>query len=182
MKTLAISFILLVCLLLSTFGQHLNLSLYDGNGINLLDVQKSTGIALTDWNTYSNEIMIEGLYQLESGFIIGGELGAHRLYYWEYKDYIYNYYHWGTLWTHNIGAIVGYSVNNFTLKTGLDLCSYADGSGTAVGFLFAADYGISLGKRLAIPIGFRTDFISATAFTTSPQIYLGLRYNFPEKQ
>ena len=93
MKTIAISFILLVSLLPSTFGQHLNLSLYDGNGINLLDVQKSQGMALSDWNTYSNEIVIEGLYILESGFTIGGELGGHRLYYWEYPDSYYSYYH-----------------------------------------------------------------------------------------
>lgn len=176
MKIIVTSTACLVLFSLFLQGQTLSLSFYDGNGVNILDVEKSQGWVLEDWNTYSNQISLEGLYVLESGLTLGGELGAHRLYYWERRDSYYGYYHWGTMWTYNLGFIVGYTMDKITLKTGIDLRDYSDGSGIAPGFLFAGDYAIQLADKLSIPIGIRADVIMAKALTVSPNLIIGLRY------
>ena len=176
MKTSIIAIIFLFGFLPFSRAQHLSVSLYDGNGINILDVEKSEGYTLTDWNTYSNQIVIEGLLVKENGFTLGAELGAHRLYYWERREIYYGNYIWSTLWTYNLGGIIGYTTHNFAIKAGLDLRDYADGSGVAVGFLTAADYAIPLGDKFAIPVGIRADFIPANAFTVSLNLTVGFRY------
>ena len=89
-------------------AQSLSVTLYNANGTNILDVEQSEEYELEDWNTYSNETLIEFSRTSENGFILGGEFGAHRLYYWERRDSYTGYYYWATLWTYHLGGVVGY--------------------------------------------------------------------------
>ena len=158
-------------------AQSMNIALYNANGVNLLDVEKSEEYELEDWNTYSNETLVEFTKVNDRGLILGGEFGAHRLYYWERRDSYYGYYYWGTQWTYHLGGLVGYTQNEkLSLKTGLNFRFYSDGSGIAVAIPIAADYGIRLSDRLTLPVGIRTDAIFANAFTFSINILVGLRY------
>ena len=158
----------------------MNIALYNANGVNILDVEKSEDYELEDWNTYSNETLIEFTRVNDQGLILGGEFGAHRLYYWERRDTYYGYYYWGTQWTYHLGGLVGYALNEkISLKTGLNFRYYSDGSGIAVAIPIFADYGIRLTDRLSLPVGIRTDAIFANAFTFSLNISIGL--NLPDK-
>lgn len=156
----------------------MNIAIYNANGVNILDVEQSEEYELEEWDTYSNETLVEYTRISKKGLIIGGEFGAHRLYYWERSEPYYGYFIWGTLWTNNLGGMVGYTpIKCLSLKTGLNLRYYGDGSRIAVAIVpISAVYGIRLSDRFSIPVSIRTDTIFANAFTFSLNIAVGLRY------
>jgi hypothetical protein len=178
MKSFVSLILIFLIALPSIQSQSMNISLYNANGINILDVENSEEYELEDWDTYSNETLIEFIRISEKGFIVGGEFGAHRLYYWERREPYYGYFIWGTLWTYHLGGLIGYSLNDkLWLKTGLNFRYYGDGSGIAFAIVpLSVDYAIRLSDRLSIPVGIRTDAIFANAFTFSINLALGLRY------
>lgn len=178
MKSLLIFIILFQCSEYVIKAQSLKIAIYNANGTNILDVEQSEEYELEDWNTYSNETLIEFTRISENGLILGGEFGAHRLYYWERRDSYTGYFYWATLWTYHLGGLVGYTPNEkLSFKTGLNFRYYGDGSGIAVAIVpIFADYGIRLTDRLSLPVGVRTDAIFANAFTFSLNISVGLRY------
>jgi hypothetical protein len=177
---LAASFMVLILLFISNMrAQNLNVAVYNANGTNLLDVEKSEDYELEDWNTYSNETLVEFTRINDNGFILGGEFGIHRLYYWERREPYYGYYIWGTLWTYHVGGLIGFApTEKLSFKTGFNFRYYGDGSGVAFAIVpLAADYKIiKISRHFSIPVGIRTDAIFANAFTFSINLSIGLRY------
>ena len=178
MRSCILVFLFSLFSFISLHSQNLNITIYNANGVNILDVEQSEEYELEEWDTYSNETLIEFTRISEKGFILGGEFGAHRLYYWERREPYYGYFIWGTLWTYHLGGIVGYApFERLFLKTGLNFRYYGDGSGIAVAIVpIAVDYGIRLSDRFSLPVGIRTDAIFANAFTISLNLAVGLRY------
>ena len=160
------------------FSQAFNFGIYNGTGINLVDVEKSQGWELVDWNTYSNLTNIQGLFMLNEKLQIGGEVGAHRLYYWERRSPNTGYYSWGTMWTYNVDLLAAASLNEkIVFKAGIGMRTYSDASGSAFAGLASIEYELISFGKFTIPIGLRTDLIMANATTSSINLFLGICTN-----
>ncbi len=177
-KTLMI-ILVLSAMSCKVFSQSFIYGIYNGNGLNILDVEESEGWTLNDWGTYSNLTSLEGLFKLRDKFLLGGEIGAQRLYYWERRSPSTGYFTWGTRWTYNVGALAATSLidEKLMLKAGAAARIYADGSGTALAVMAALDYALFSFGKFSVPLGFRSDFIMAKAPTVCLNITLGLRKN-----
>ena len=174
--SLPIILILVVLLSFPTFSQNYTVGLYCGFGANILDVEESQGWELEEWDNYSIMPTFEALINLDDKFLIGGELGAHRHYYWERRESGTGYFYWGTIWTYNFGALAEYLVTDkLRLKSGLGFRVFSDGSGSSPGIMAAFDYSVVSFDKLNIPLGLRVDAIPANAFTTSVNITAGVR-------
>jgi len=170
-----------VILVLSTISfskaQDLYAGVNSGIGVNLLDVEKSEGGALSDWNKFSWIGNVEGLVLFPSGYILGAELNIQRLYSYSRFYSPGNYYINGNVWTFHAGAIAGIALTDqLFIKTGANLRIYSDGSGVAPGFMASVDYAIPLMENFSLPIGLRTDLIFANATTFSLNAMIGVRY------
>jgi len=148
-----------------------------GIGINVLNVEKSEGGPLNDWNTFSWTANVEGLVLLPSGYLLGAEVNVHRLYSYSRFYAPGNYYINGNIWTYHVGLIGGIALtDNFYVKVGGNLRIYSDGSGVAPGFMAGFDYVLPLSGNFSLPVGFRSDLILGHAITASFNAMVGLRY------
>ena len=176
-KNYLLLLILTLLVLPSAYGQELYGTVNSGIGINILNVEKSEGGPLNDWNKFSWIGNVEGLVLLNSGYLIGAEVNIHRLYSYSRFNTLGNYYTKGNIWTYHVGAIVGIaSSDNLFVKAGGNLRIFSDGSGVAPGLMAAFDYSFPLLDNFSLPVGLRSDLLFGTAISLSFNATVGIRY------
>ncbi len=152
-----------------------------GAGFTLVNIEEAIQTSnLTDWDHIGAIIKVSGEYELKPGLHFVGELGANRLYYWEYhwSDGYYSDFRWRSEWTYNIGLSFKKMVTEEVfLQAGPAVHIFEDGSGTVLGLLLALGYNLSISDQINIPIGLRVEPVFGNAIPVSFLIYSGIRYN-----
>jgi hypothetical protein len=178
MKTLLSTMILLFSIALCS-AQIRSVGLALGFGGTLVDIEKAVEWdELEEWDTWATCLKATGEYQLAGGLILGGEFGANRLYYWEYRwsDGSYSGYRYDTEWTVNLGVnLTYYLLENLYLKGGAGLHFFVSG-GTVPGLLAAAGYNIALTDKFELPLEIRIEPVFGNATPVSVMLGTGIRY------
>lgn len=159
-----------------TYAQEIYASVHNGIGGSFVNAKRglATGQIHDRTNHFSWFGSLEGLYVLPSGYLVGVEFTAHRVYSYRYDDAGIN--RTTTVITYHPGAIVGIVLQeNFYVKAGLNLRAYSNG-GVAPGAMAAIDYSIPLNDLFSIPIGLRGDIMIDTPTIVSLNATIGLRF------
>ena len=160
-------------------GQFRSAGIALGFGGTLVDVEKAVEWDnLEEWDTWAIILKAAGEYKLSDGLSLGGEFGANRLYYWEYRysDGTYTNYRYGTEWTVNLGVnLTKYFSENFYIKGGAGLHFFISG-GTVPGLLAAAGYNLNIGEKLILPLELRIEPVFGNATPVPVLFGTGLRY------
>ncbi len=180
MKRIGITLLVVFCFALSD-AQFRAVGVNVGAGITIVDIEQAVQTTnLSDWDNFGIIIKAAGEYELKPGFRVVGELGANRLYYWEYP-YSYGastYYRWRSEWTYNLGISLKKMVtDNVFLQAGPAVHIFEDGSGTVLGLLLAVGYDLSISQKIKVPIGVRVEPVFGTALPTSLLASTGIRIN-----
>ncbi len=177
MKQLSILVISLFAMI-TTGAQQIGLNAIAG--VTVVDVEKAMETVLEDWDQFSYGGFVYGFYPVRDGISIGGEIGFHRLYYWEerYGTAYGTYYRWGDISTVFLGPSVKLQKNNFYVQPGIDLRIFTNGSGVVPGILFGAGYEILLTENLTLPVGIRADVIFGSATPIPLNASIGIAYTF----
>jgi len=150
-----------------------------GFGGTIVDVAKAAEWDnLEEWDTWAFILKAGGEYKLSGGLILGGEFGANRLYYWEYRwsDGSYSGSRWGTEWTVNLGVnLTKYFGEKFYVRGGLGLHFFLSG-GTVPGLLGAAGYNFNISDKLIIPLELRIEPVFGNATPVPVLLGTGLKY------
>jgi hypothetical protein len=157
-------------------AQDIYASVHNGFGVSFVDAGNRllTGQSLSNTNRFSWFGSIEGLYLLPSGYLLGVEFGAHRLYSYKWYDGVGN--RTTTIVTYHPGAIVGIVLkDNFYIKAGVNLRAFSYG-GVSPGAMIALDYALPLNDLFSIPLGLRSDIIIDGNIILSLNASIGLRY------
>ena len=157
-------------------AQDIYAAVHNGFGFSFVDAGHRivTGQTLNNTNRFSWYGSIEGLYLLPSGYLIGVEFAAHRLYSYKWYDGVGD--RTTTIVTYHPGAIAGIILkDNFYLKAGLNLRAFSYG-GVSPGAMIAMDYTIPLNDLFSLPIGLRSDIIIDSNIILSFNASIGLRY------
>ncbi len=127
----------------------------------ILDLEKAIDYSpLEEWDNISVVIKVTAEYQLKEGLMLGGEFGANRLYYWEYKwsDGFYSGTRYRSEWTTNLGVhITKYFGEVWFVQGGAAVHIFNDGSGTVVGLLAATGADLTISDKLKIPLALRIE-------------------------
>ena len=178
MKTLLV--IILFPLSLSVCsGQLHSAGIAVGFGGTIVDVAKAVEWEnLEEWDTWAIIIKAGGEYKLSDGLGLGGEFGANRLYYWEYRwsDGTYSDYRWNTEWTVNLGInLTKYIGESIYVRGGAGLHFFLSG-GVVAGLLGAAGYNLNITDNLAIPLELRIEPVFGNATPVGVLFGTGLKY------
>jgi len=184
--------ILLVLLMLGLLQAQISVIIQNNFGYTLVDVSEAMEIpeyseitdeGLVDWNQFNYKGLIQIFKQNDQSYSLGGELGIHRLYYWEKKFYpsINSSARWnrGTIWTAQAGVLIKKTIaEQYYLMTGASLHFFLNGSGTTVGFPIAMGHEIRLSKIITIPVEFRMDMIFGKSTPIGLGGGVGIQYKF----
>lgn len=157
-------------------AQEIYASVHNGMGVSFVNAGNRllVGQNLNKTNHFSWFGSVEGLYLLPSGYLLGVEFSAHRIYSYQWNDGISS--RTSTVITYHPGAIAGIILkDNFYVKVGVNLRAYSYG-GIAPGLMAALDYTIPLNDSFSIPVGLRSDVIIDSPTTFSLNATIGLRY------
>jgi hypothetical protein len=179
MKTFLI-ILLMTCSWGVGLAQFRSVGFIVGAGPTIVDVEKAIDYSpLEEWDNISVVIKGTADYQLKEGLMLGGEIGANRLYYWEYKwsDGFYSGTRYRSEWTTNLGVhITKYFGKVWFVQGGAAVHIFNDGSGTVPGLLAATGADLSLGEKLRVPIAVRIEPVFGTAAPIAISIVTGLKY------
>ncbi len=177
------------------YGQ-VHITLYNIWGHNGINVSEATGspyystansnftTQLVEWDRFYYKGSGQLLFSINDKFLMGGEFGFNRLYYWEERYRYTNIYtggeyrfRYGTIWTMQIGMLANYYVaGNLYLQPGISFHNFMDKSGTTVGVSTAIGYDIPVAKHMSIPIEFRNDLIFGNATSKAFGGGLGVKF------
>lgn len=150
-----------------------------GLGGTIVDVARAVEWEnLEEWDNWAIVLKVAGEYKLKNGLILGGELGANRLYYWEYmwSDGTYSSYRWGTEWTVNLGINLTKNLGeNLYIKGGAGLHVFVSG-GVVPGILGAAGYNFRIKEYLIIPLELRIEPVFGNATPVPVLLGTGIKY------
>ena len=167
---------------LQTPAQFRSAGVVFGAGITIVDVEKAIQTYnLSDWDNIGVIVKAAGEYELKPGLFAVGELGANRLYYWEYpySDGFNSYVRWRSEWTYNLGiSFKKMLTTELFLQAGPAVHIFEDGSGTVLGLLLTLGYDLSVTENIKIPIGARIEPVFGNAIPTSILLNSGVRYEF----
>ena len=181
MKTIAVVIISFL-IIQSTSAQIRSAGLIAGGGGTIVDVEEVLyEYSLSEWNTWS--LVFKGFaeYQIGNNTAIGLELGANRLYYWEYKAPGYSWYNWGTEWTTNAVFYLAYDLGEkFYVQAGAGIHIFSDGVVpglmTGVGTLFP------VGEKISIPLFLRVEPIFGCETPVAVNLGTGVRLKLKKKE
>ena len=160
-------------------GQFRNVGITIGAGGTIVDVEKAVEWEdLEEWDTWAIILKATGEYRISEGLSLGGEFGANRLYYWEYRwsDGTYSDTRYNTEWTVNLGiSLIKYFGENFYAKGGAGLHFFVSG-GTVAGLLGAAGYNFNLSDKLIVPLEIRIEPIFGNSTPVPVVLGTGFRY------
>ena len=179
MRTIQIALILL-CSFTIGQAQFRSFGIIAGAGITIVDVEKAIDYSpLEEWDNISVVIKATAEYQLKEGLMLGGEFGANRLYYWEYKwsDGFYSGTRYRSEWTTNLGVhITKYLGEVWFVQGGAAIHIFNDGSGTVPGLLAATGADFAVGEKIRIPLAVRVEPVFGNATPIAISIVTGLKY------
>ncbi len=179
MKKIAISILGLLCITLAS-AQFRSVGLIVGGGYTAVDVEKAVDYSpLEEWDNYGIIFKAVAEYELRPEFLLVGEFGENRLYYWEYRwsDGYYSGTRFRAEWTTNIG--IGFKKifsETLFIQAGPSIHIFNDGSGTVLGLNLGGGYQIELSDRLVLPLGFRVEPVFGNAVPVSFLVHTGIRY------
>ena len=138
------------------------------NAMDIPEYSEITDEGLVEWDRFNYKGLLQVFKKKQGNLLIGGELGIHRLYYWEKKFYpsIYSSarWNWGTIWTAQAGGLVkGIIASQYYVMTGGSLHLFLNGTGVTIGFPFAVGHEIRITENVTIPAEFRIDIIFGKA-------------------
>ena len=138
-----------------------------GAGPTLVDVERAIDYSpLEEWDKFSVVIKATTEYQLKVGLMLGGEIGANRLYYWEYRwsDGTYSGTRYRSEWTTNLGVhVTKYLRQIWYIQGGAAIHIFNDGSGTVAGLLASTGADLKIAEKLRIPLGLRIEPVFGNA-------------------
>jgi hypothetical protein len=179
MRTFLIA-LLLCCSYAVGMTQFRSVGFIVGAGPTIVDVEKAVDYSpLEEWDNISVVIKGTAEYQLKDGLMLGGEIGANRLYYWEYKwsDGFYSGTRYRSEWTTNFGVhITKYFGTVWFVQGGAAVHIFNDGSGTVPGLLVATGADLTIGEKLRIPLAVRIEPVFGNATPIAISIATGLKY------
>ena len=179
MRTFQLILVLLCAHSLSQ-AQFRSVGFIVGAGHTVVDVEKAIDYSpLEEWDKISVVIKVTAEYQLKEGLMLGGEFGANRLYYWEYKwsDGFYSGTRYRSEWTTNLGVhITKYFGEVWFMQGGAAVHIFNDGSGTVVGLLAATGADLTISDKLKIPLALRIEPVFGNATPIALSIVTGLKY------
>ena len=150
-----------------------------GAGHTIVDVEKMFDRDLEEWDNIGIVLKATGEYSLQNGFSMGGEIGANRLYYWEYRwsDGTYSGTRYRSEWTTNL-LVHGtkYFGENFFVQAGPGVHIFNDGSGTVLGLMTATGYNLNIGENFQIPLGLRIEFVFGEGTPIPVMLATGFKY------
>jgi hypothetical protein len=160
-------------------GQFQKVGIIAGVGGTIIDVASAVEWEdLEEWDTWAIILKGTGEYKISEGFSLGGEFGANRLYYWEYRwsDGTYSGTRYNTEWTVNLGInLIKYFGGNFYVKGGVGLHFFVSG-GNVAGLLGAAGYNFNLSDKLIVPLEFRIEPIFGNSTPVPVLLGTGIKY------
>jgi len=180
MKTYNLLIILLfICIHIN--GQFRTAGVITGVGHTFVDIKKAIDRdELEEWDNVGVIIKATGEYEIKDELFIFGEVGATRLYYWEYKwtDGSYSGFRYRSEWTTNIQVhIKKYLAETWFIQTGPGIHIFNDGSGTVAGLTAAAGYTARLSDEISVPIGVRIESVFGNATPTALMLTMGFNYD-----
>ena len=177
------SFLLILILLCAHSVNHAQFRSFGvivGAGPTIVDVEKAIDYSpLEEWDKISIVIKATAEYQLKEGLMLGGEFGANRLYYWEYKwsDGFYSGTRYRSEWTTNLGIhIIKYFREVWYIQGGAAIHIFNDGSGTVPGLLVATGADLNISEKLRIPLSLRIEPVFGNATPIAISVVTGLKY------
>ena len=175
--------ILLIGLLLVSVShaQFTSAGLVFGAGYTIVDIEDAIDYSpLEDWDHIAIIFKAVAEYQMNPGLFRVGEIGEHRLYYWEYRwtDGYYGGTRWRSEWTTNFGISVKKMMNENVFIQGGAAVHIFNSGGTVLGLLLAAGYDIAFGDQFTVPIGIRVEPVFGSGIPISILANTGIRYNF----
>lgn len=184
MKKYLLSLILCIVCFFYTFSRDYNFTINAYLGGTIVDVAEAIGYEMEEWDNFSFGISATGTKNIDDDFSIGGEVGFHRLYYYEYiYDYpsqvgYDNYSIWGTISTVYLGPVAELLNDKRYLQGGLNLHIFTDGSGISPGILLGGGFRFELDNDMVIPIGGRIEIIFGSATPVSINLVSGISFGF----
>ncbi|MCK4820998.1 hypothetical protein KA005_34855 [bacterium] len=179
MRTTLITLIMLFTFTLGQ-AQFRSVGFIVGAGHTIVDVEKAVDYSpLEEWDNISVVIKATAEYQLKEGLMLGGEFGANRLYYWEYKwsDGFYSGTRYRSEWTTNFGVhITKYFGKVWFAQGGAAIHIFNDGSGTVAGLLAAIGADLSVSEKISIPVAVRMEPVFGNATPIAISVVTGLKY------
>jgi len=174
-KSILLSFFFFI-LLYAGSAQFKSVGLVVGAGYTVVDVEQVLeSYTLEDWDNFSMLYKAFGEYQVNEKFLLGGEFGRNRLYYWEYQAPGYSYYNWRTEWTTNLVIYASYYFGeNLFVQFGPGIHFFDDG--TVIGFLASVGTNISVAEKLQIPLVLRIEPVLGTETPIAINFASGLKY------
>lgn len=180
MKRFFISFFLLFTLFI-TNAQIRSLGFIAGAGHTFVDIEKAIDwYDLEEWDNIGVIIKATGEYELKNDFTLFTEIGATRLYYWEYRwsDGFYSGFRYRSEWTTNIQVhLKKYFMEQWFAQAGPGIHIFNDGSGVVPGITLAGGYEAELTDNLNLPVGIRIESVFGSATPTALLLYLGLNFD-----
>lgn len=183
MKRFTISFLLFFTFFLLN-AQFRSIGIIAGVGHTFVDVEKAVDwYDLEEWDNVGVIIKGTGDFELKNDLILYVEIGATRLYYWEYRwsDGYYSGYRYRSEWTTNIQVhLKKYFADQWFAQLGPGIHFFNDGSGTVPGITLAGGYEIELTDELHIPLGIRIESVFGSATPTALMLNFGMTYDISD--
>ncbi|MEE4116519.1 MAG: hypothetical protein V2I37_10140 [Marinilabiliaceae bacterium] len=181
MKRVFYILIFLACSL-NGFGQFKAVGFSVGAGYTAVNIEEAIDYSpLEEWDNFGIMIKANAEYNIKDKFIVVGEAGSNRLYYWEYywNDGYYNGYRWGSEWTSNLSLhIKKYIRNKAFIQAGPGVHFFNNGTGVVPGLVFQIGNDIELTHNISLPLLFRVESVFGNSSPTSLLLGAGLSYSF----
>ena len=183
MKTLII-FLLLANFSVSLHSQFKNIGIITGAGHTFVDIEKAIDWDdLEEWDYVGVIIKALGEYEFKNELILYTEIGATRLYYWEYRwsDGYYSGFRFRSEWTTNLQVhLKKFLSDNWFIQAGPGIHIFNDGSGTVPGISAAAGYTAFLTDEISIPVAARLESVFGSGTPTSLLLTVGFNYDISD--
>jgi hypothetical protein len=174
--------LILLCTCIIGRAQFKSVGIVTGAGLTLVNVEKAIDYSpLEEWDKISAILKVTTEYKLKEDLALGGEFGANRLYYWEYRwsDGVYSGTRYRSEWTTNLGIhIIKYLSEPWFIQGGATIHIFNGGSGTVAGLLAAAGADLQITNDLSIPLSVRIEPVFGNAAPVAICISAGLKYTF----
>ena len=181
MKRVLYILIILACSL-NGFGQFKAVGFSVGAGYTAVDIEEAIDYSpLTDWDNFGVMIKASVEYNIKDKFIIVGEAGSNRLYYWEYSwsDGYYTGSRWGSEWTSNLSVhLKKYFWNKAFIQVGPGVHFFNDRTGIVPGLVFQLGNDIEINQDISLPLLFRMESVFGNSTPSSLLLGAGLSYSF----
>ncbi len=163
----------------NNFGYtHVNIS----EAMDIPEYSEITDEGLVGWDHFNYKGLLQIYKKVRSDLHVGGEVGFHRLYYWEKKFYPSltgsARWNWGTICTIQTGGLVKRIIAyQYYVITGASAHVFLNGTGVTIGFPFAIGHEIKLSNKVIIPVEFRLDIIFGKAVPIGLGGGIGIQYH-----